>query len=91
MGETLRSLWSPTEPHGASKEPYIRDPMEPCIRRPTGPTEPYGALHMGPGQKSGQFYQQVTYWEAALLKGPNSRKKAAKGPSGPGRHSCYIV
>ena len=40
MAETLRSLWSPTEPHGASKEPYIRDPMEPCIRRrPTGPQD----------------------------------------------------
>ena len=40
MAETLRSLWSPTEPHGASKEPYVRDPREPCIRRrPTGPQD----------------------------------------------------
>ena len=35
MAETLRSLWSPTEPHGASKEPYIH-------------TGPYGALHTPP-------------------------------------------
>ena len=40
MAETLRSLWSPTEPRGAPKEPYVRDPREPCIRRRlTGPQD----------------------------------------------------
>ena len=31
-----------------------------------------------PKPKSGQFYQQLTYWEAAFLKGPKSRKKGSK-------------
>ena len=40
-------------------------------------------IQKAPGRrnpKSGQFYQQLTNWEAAFLKGPNSRKKASKMP-----------
>ena len=31
-----------------------------------------------PKPKSAQFYQQLTYWEAAFLKDPKSRKKGSK-------------
>ena len=30
--------------------------------------------------KSGQFYEQLTYWEATFLKGANSREKASQRP-----------
>ena len=35
---------------------------------------------VAPSQKSGQSYQQLTYWEAAFVEGTNSRKKASKRP-----------
>ena len=37
-------------------------------------------LMVAPSQKSGQSYQQLTYWEAAFVEGTNSRKKASKRP-----------
>ena len=53
-------------------KPFFEGPQFPKkgLQRPTGRPRP----------KSGQFYQQLTYWEAAFLKGPNSLKKASKKP-----------
>ena len=46
-----------------------------------GPHIPKKGLQNVPGRpkpKSAQFYQQLTYWEAAFLKGPKSRKKSSQ-------------
>ena len=40
-----------------------------------GPQLPKKGFQKGPGRhkpKSGQFYQEFTYWEAAFVKGPKS-------------------
>ena len=58
---------------GAQRGPEM--PRE-AQRGPERPRE----ISERPRPKSGQFYQQLTYWEAAFLKGPNSRKKASKRP-----------
>ena len=46
-------------------------------RYPERPREAQRASER-PRPKGGQFYQLLTYWEAAFLKGPKSRKKASK-------------
>ena len=44
------------------------------------PTKGFQKAPGRPKPKSGKFYQQLTYWEAACLKVPKSRQKASQRP-----------